>query len=647
MWAKYALHPCLFLIFGFAAQAQTPILTAQFSNSRTAANLTEGALNITNINSSNFGKVATFDVQGQIYAQPLYVPKMMMNGQSHNVLYVATMRNFVYAFDADSGAELHTVSLGAPVPASTSTALPCPDFNTTGSYLGILSTPVIDPATGSLYVVSATPAGSGGYTHRIFVLDLATLATKAGPVTISPTFRGTGTDSANNQVTMNQTRYVQRPGLLLSHGNVYAGFGSCGPDPAPYHGWVVAFDATSLRQSGVFNTSPNGYEAAIWQSGRGLVGDANGNVYAMVGNGSFDGNTDFANTFLKLSASANILDWFLPPNSDLLESYDLDPSSGGPILTPDTNLLIGGGKDGIVYVLNPSSLGQRGSPVQSFQATHVCDHVSENGCYQIHSSAYLSSVPTPMFYVWGFNDILRSYKRVGGQFVQSATNSSTAAGYAGGMLAVSSLGGLPGTSVLWAVEPSGVVHAFDALNVSTELWNSGQNATRDALGEFSKFGQPVVADGKVFVPTFSNTVVAYGLLPTPGSPGQPIGSSPSPGGDTTVPKVTCEANPSVLWPPNGKSVQVNVSGSMSDADSGLDLGTAAYRVDDEYKEVKANAAITVGAGGAYSIKVSLIAARNGNDSDGRQYSVSIMVKDKAGNLGTCVAPVDVPHDNGH
>jgi len=446
---------------------------------------------------------------------------------------------------------------------------------------------------------------------------------------------------------MNQTRYLQRPGLLLSHGNVYAGFGGCGPDPDPYHGWIVAFDAATLQQSAVFNASPNGYEAAIWQSGHGLVGDASGYVYAMTGNGTFDGHTEFGNTFIKLSSGATILDWFLPPNNALLETYDLDPSSGGPILTPDTNLLVGGGKDGIVYVLNSSALGQRAAPVQSFQATHSCDHVSFSGCYQIHSAAYLSGVTTPMFYVWGFDDILRSYQWANGQFVSSTTNNSTVAGYPGAMLALSSLAGVPGTSILWAAEQSGVVHAFDAMNVATELWNSGQNAARDALGNFSKFGQPVIADGKVFVPTFSNAVVAYGLLATPSNPGQPIPPPPPPSGDTTPPTVGCNANPDVLWPPNGKSVPVNVSGTMTDTGSGLELSTARYSVHDEYNEVQPSGTIGVSAGGAYSINMSLIAARDGNDKDGRQYSVSVTIKDKAGNVGSCLAHIDVPHDKGH
>jgi len=655
-----ALLACLSLIPESAGQAQTPILTAQFNNARTAANLTESVLNTSNVNSSNFGKIRTFTVDGQVYAQPLYAPKLTINGASHNVLYVATMNNSVFAFDADSGEQLRAVNLGPAVPAAPANGpVPCPDGPTSGPQLGILSTPVIDPATNSLYVVSATPGDSGTYTHRIFALDTTTLATKTGPVSILPGVRGNASDAnAGGQVVMNQTRYLQRPGLLLSNGNVYAGFASCGPDPQPYHGWVVSFDAHNLHQTGVFNTSRNGFESGIWQSGRGLVGDASGNVYAMVGNGSFDGVTEFGDTFLKLSSGLNVLDWFLPPNRAQLEQFDLDPSSSGPILTPDTNLLVGGGKDGMEYVLNPSNLGHQGAPVQTFHGTHPCDNVNFSGCSQIHSTAYLSGVATPMLYVWGFNDILRSYAwaRASVSFQDGPVNNNTLTGFPGGTLAVSSMAGAPGTSVLWGVEgvtgpaggaPSGIVHAFDALNVSTELWNSGQNAARDALGDFSKFGQPVIADGKLFVPTFSNTVVEYGLLPTSSGSGNGLPSGGTSNGDTTAPKITCSANPSSLWPPNGKSVPVSISGNMSDAGSGLNLSTAHYSLWDEYGQVQGSGMVNVNANGNYAVGLSLIAARNGNDSDGRQYTVSISVKDADNNLGSCVAPIQVPHDRGH
>ncbi len=498
-----------------AAQAQTAILTAQFNNSRTAANQTENSLNTSNVNVESFGKLFTFPVDGYVYAQPLYVPGLKINGVVKNVLYVATMQNSIYAFDADNpkAPSIFHVSLGTPVPAHSSG---CPSAPTTGPVLGILSTPTIDMARNLLFAVSATPNGTGTYIHQMFGLDIRTGQIREGPVAIEPTYPGNGTDSQNGQVVMNQVHHAQRPGLLLSQGTVYAGFGSCGPDPSPYHGWIVGYNARTLAQKVVYNASPDGDENAIWQSGRGLVADAIGNIYAMTGNGSDSPTTNMADSFLKLSRRGNLIDWFTPSDHATLDQYDLDLASSGPILTPDTNLLVGGGKEGIVYVLNPLALGMTGAPVQQFQGSRNCGTPKFNGCYQIHSVAYLSAGAS-MFYLWGAHDNLRSFHWSGGGFVPAAQN-SLVAGYPGSMLAVSSSGGVSGTSILWAVDPSGVVHAYDALDVATELWNSTQDASRDSLGTFAKFGQPIIADGRVYVPTFSNTVVAYGLLQMPAAP---------------------------------------------------------------------------------------------------------------------------------
>jgi hypothetical protein len=519
---------CLIASTALAAQAATAIVTAQFNNSRTAANQTEKSLNTSNVNVGTFGKLFTFRVDGYVYAQPLYIPSLTINGATRNVLYVATMQNSIYAFDADNAAAapIFHVSLGTPVPENASG---CPASNT-GPVLGILSTPTIDMSRGLLYVISATPNGNGTYIHRIFALDIRTGQIRIGPVTVNPTYPGTGTDSQNGQVFMNQVHYLQRPGLLLSQGTVYAGFGSCGPDPSPYHGWIVGYDAGTLQQKVVYNASPNGDEDAIWQSGRGLVADSTGNVYAMTGNGSYNPPTNLSESFLKLSPQGNLLDWFTPSDHATLDAHDLDLSSSGPILTPDTHLLVGGGKEGIVYVLNPSALGMTGGPVQQFVASATCASPTFSGCYRIHSVAYLSAGAS-LLYVWSANDNLRSFRSSGGGHFRPAAQNSRVVGFPGSMLAVSSSSGHPRTSILWAVDPSGVVHAYDALNVATELWNSTQDASRDSLGTFSKFGQPVIADGRVYVPTFSNTVVAYGLLQTPAAPSNltsAVNSSSSP-----------------------------------------------------------------------------------------------------------------------
>lgn len=504
-----------FLITSIPSSAQVSVTTSQFNSSRTAANLNETVLNLSNVNVSSFGKRSTFTVDGQVYAQPLYAPGLTIAGSRTDVLYVATMSNNIYAFDANNGARgaLAHRTLGAFVPANY--AGTCPDPRTTASQLGILSTPVADLATNTLYVVVATPNGPGKYIHKLFALDMLTLADRHAPVNISASVRGNASDGQGGQggvVSLNQTTQIQRPGLVLANGTVYAAFGSCGPDPQPYHGWLIGYNASTLQQTVVFNSSPNGADNAIWQSGHAPVTDASGSIYFFTGNGSYNGGTDLADSALKLSPSGTILDWFTPSNYAALDQLDLDLSSSGPVLMPDSNRLVGGGKDGVVYVLNPNAMGKNNSPLQSFQATAPCSPFTQNGCAQIHSVAYWNS-STPTFYVWGVNDMLRSYRASGGVFnTTPASKSAQTATYPGGVLAVSSNGSQPGTGIVWATTAPGVLHAFDATDLTRELWNSNQDANRDSLGQFSKFGQPVIADGKVFVPTFSNAVVSYGLV---------------------------------------------------------------------------------------------------------------------------------------
>ncbi len=506
-----------------SVSAQVSVTTSQFNNSRTASNLSETTLNLSNVNVSSFGKRSTFNVDGQVYAQPLYAPGLSIGGSRTDVLYVATMSNNIYAFDANNAARgfLAHRTLSPFVPANH--AGTCPDPTTTASQLGILSTPVADLATNTLYVVAATPNGQGRYMHQLFALDMLTLADRHAPVTISASVPGNASDGQGGLVSLNQTTQIQRSGLVLANGNVYAAFASCGPDPQPYHGWLIGYNQSTLQQTVVFNSSPNGADNAIWQSGRAPVVDAGGSIYVFTGNGSYNGGTDLADSALKLSASGTIMDWFTPSNYPALDQFDLDLSSSAPILMPDSNRLVGGGKEGVVYVLNPNAMGKNDPPLQAFQATTTCSPFRENGCYQIHSVAYWNS-STPTFYVWGVNDVLKAYRASGGTFnTTPASQSAQTASYPGGVLAVSSNGQQPNTGIVWATTAPGVLHAFDATDLKRELWNSDQNASRDSLGQFSKFGQVVVADGKVFVPTFSNAVVAYGL----------VGSSPAAPTDLT------------------------------------------------------------------------------------------------------------------
>ncbi|HZU28554.1 MAG TPA: DUF2341 domain-containing protein, partial [Bryobacteraceae bacterium] len=496
--------------------AQTAVLTGQYNNSRTSGTTTETILNITNVNSASFGKIGALATDGQVFAQPLYVPNVAIGGKTVNVVYVATMHNSVYAFDADhlSQPPLWQVTLDPSVPANT--APPCPASWSTGPEMGILSTPAIDLASGTLYAVGTTPA-SDGYQNRLYALSITTGQQRSGsPVTIAARVPGTAFDSVGGVLTLNHTTQIQRPALLLANGNIYAGFGSCGPDPFPFHGWILGYNAANVQQQvAVYNTTPSATYGAVWQSGRGLVGDSAGAIYFLTGNGTYDGASNLSDSFLKLSPAGALLDWFAPSNFSELDSLDLDLGSGGPILIPGQNMLVGGGKDGMVYVLNPANLGHNSAAAQSFQATSPCTSPTFSGCYQIHGMAWLDSASNPLLYVWGTNDNLRGYRLASGRFTTTPDSQNSQTSSDGGNLAVSSSGSDASTAIVWAVAGGtpDVLHAFQATNVATELWNSTQNAARDGLGGGVKFVTPTIANGKVFVPSAAGGVMVYGLLP--------------------------------------------------------------------------------------------------------------------------------------
>jgi hypothetical protein len=524
---KRLLIACAIFADCALAQSGNPaITTGQYNSSRTAANLNETILNPSNVNTSQFGKLFSWPVDGWIFAQPLYVPGVQIRSTSRNVVYVATMHNSVYAFDADStsGTPLWHVNLGTSVSAPTSNGCPVSSF--TGPELGILSTPVIDPSSNTLYAVAATPSGDG-YVHYLHALDITSGQEQPGsPVQIQASVPGTGYDSQSGTVTLSTTSTdIQRTALLLANGSVYAGFGNCGPDIDPWHGWVVAYSTANLSdQTVVFNSTPNGGQGGIWQSGRGLVVDASGSIYFTTGNATAyttsdngittgDSTTDANNgnypmKLIQLLPTGQFGASYPPANYAALNTYDLDFSSSGPLLIPGTNLLVAGGKDGVIYVFDPSNLA---APLQSFQATgtSTCPY-SDDGCDQIHDLAFWNST----LYVWGSNDILRAYtfNASTNQFNTSAVsqNNTYQAGYYAPSMAISANSTQQG--ILWAVTADSIVHAFNASNLATELWNSSQNASRDGLPSFPKFVEPTVANGRVYVASHSNEVAIYGLL---------------------------------------------------------------------------------------------------------------------------------------
>ncbi len=545
------------------------VLTRHNDIGRSGDNLREVFLTTSNVRPGQFGKLFTRTVDGQIYAQPLYVSNVAFaNGTTRNVVIVATMHNTVYAFDADDPAAstpIWQVSLGPSIP------VPDPTFGYRyGPFfdikveVGALSTPVIDIATQTIYLDAATKEGVGQnpagvdagqgpvYLHRLHALDLLTGMEKfGGPVVVAGSVPGTGAGSSGGVVTFDPHQHMQRPALLLSNGLLYIAYGSYA-DTDPYHGWVFAYDPASLQPMTIYCTTPNAGEGAIWQTGEGLAADGNGHLFMITGNGDFDrdvGGADLGDSFIQLSeGSLSIVDWFTPYNQASLALNDLDLGSAGALLLPGTNYLTGGGKQGKLYVLDRGSMGHfhAGSDsqiVQSFQATN-------GGIFS--SPVYWNGSAGPFLYVWGTSDPIRQYRfnSQSGLFQTTAVAvGPVTSSYPGGSLSVSANGTQAGTGILWALRPSGstsVLDAYDASNVANQLWNS-QQQPGDGLGTFSKFCPPTVANGKVYAATFSKQLGVFGLLAaapryasSPVSPNGTIDAGTAAVGSTTNTSLTID-----------------------------------------------------------------------------------------------------------
>jgi len=555
------------------AFAQANVVTQHNDAARTGANLAEVVLTTTNVNVSQFGKLFERAVDDEIYAQPLYLHGVNVPGVGvRNVVYVATNNDSVYAFDADdpaASAPLWRVNYTNPaagiVPVSrTDVGQACGTYRDFALNIGIGGTPVIDTATQTMYFVTRTKE-NGAFVQRLHAIDVGSGSERPGsPRLIEASVSGTGDGrDAQNNIAFNPRTHNQRAGLLLDRGTVYIAWASyC--DQGPYHGWILGYDAASLQQVMVYNTSPDGGLAGIWQSGGGLTADTLGNLYALTGNGSFNGSTaggrNFGNSFLKISPAGTLLDWFTPFNWSFLNATDEDLGVQNALLIPNTNLLVGGGKEGVMYVLDRNNLGHfrsgnNGQIVQSFQGSSAA---RMNGAPVFWNSPSYG----PAIYVWPAGDPLKVFRLVGGLFTvpASAQSSALAApGMPGGMLSLSANGGTAGTGILWATlsragdanhaPQPGILRAYDAGNVTRELWNSQQNAARDTLGNFAKFTPPTVANGKVFVASLSNKVVVYGLInPGAGNTAPLVGAGldqtlASPTTTTLVGTATDDGNP--------------------------------------------------------------------------------------------------------
>ncbi len=487
--------------------AQVDVLTHHNNRERTGANLEETTLTPANVNSRQFGMLFKRVVDDQLYSQPLLVTGVKISGGWHDVVYVTTVNNSVYAFDAnDAGASAPFWHVNFGTPANLNDAdFGCTDIN---GNMGIIGTPVVDAAKTTLYVVAVTKAGAQS-SQRLHALDLAT-----------------GADLPNSPATIEAPGFDplmqnQRPGLFLSGGSVFIGYAShCDKDP--YHGFLLGYSATSLKQVGVFNTSPGGQEASIWQSGQAPAVDDKGNVYFITGNGSWNGTTQFSESFIKLDFHMHLVDWFTPTNHFKLDKDDNDLNSSGAVLIPGTHLVIGGGKEGVLYVIDTDHFGHLGDEhaVQHFQATSS----------HLHSMVYWKSARNGnLLYLWGQRDRVRAYRFNGNKFDETPfmMRPDSNDGHPGAMLSLSANGDKDG--ILWAAihatgdswneSRPGILHAYDADDINHELWNSLQNPGRDDCNNYSKMAPPTVANGKVYLASFGTENVGtgqmcvYGLLP--------------------------------------------------------------------------------------------------------------------------------------
>ena len=572
-------------VFSTALLAQITVLTQHNDNSRTGANTHETSLAPSSVNRNYFGKLFSYKLDDQTYSQPLYVPNLIMSvdGQTHNVVLVTTVNNSVYAWDADR----NTANGGLPLWVKNLTPSGARPPNVQdmdaigacgGNYhdfagnFGIVGTPVIDSANNAVFLVART-VEKGAFVQRLHALDIRSgNEILGGPVVVG----GGAQFSPQLQ--------NQRGALALVNGVVYIAWSShC--DNGDYHGWVMGYSASNLTQLTAWNDSPSGSQAGIWQGGQGATADAAGNLYFLTGNGSWDGTDNFGQSAIQLTTnSAGALrlgKYFTPWNYLQLNHGDTDLGSAGVVLIPGTSLLVGGGKQGMLYVMDSNVMGgvTQGSPdnvVQEFQATFI-----QNGGSTMHihgGPVFFNGGSSAQYvYLWGENDHLRAYQYSnphnsfpasgsGPPLAAPLFNSTAVAqssmlvpqigsGMPGGFLSTSSNGTAGG--IVWALTPHacdanqhvepGALFAFDATNFSgsgtprtlTDLWDSTQNLSRDDVGYFAKFTYPTVAAGKVYVGSWGNVPAAiegmcaessqpaapsnqgqllvYGLLATPSS----------------------------------------------------------------------------------------------------------------------------------
>ena len=514
---------------GAAPPGMVAIYTQHNDMARSGVNAKETILTPANVNMAKFGKVFALPVDGFLYTQPLYVPNVAIPGKGmHNVVYVASEHDSVYAFDADTKqAPLWQVSF-----LSTGVT-PIPEVETSSPTLkpevGVTGTPVIDPATNTMYLVAATKEPGPKYVDRLHALDITTGAEKfGGPVVMTGSVAGTGLNnamSAPGMVVLDSLRELQRPGLALFNGTVYIAFTGNG-DHLNWHGWVFGYDAKTLAQKSVYCTTPDAASGSIWMSGAGIAVDPSGNMYVETGNGTFDlptGGRNASMSVLKLDPTNKMVDWFAPHDAVALSNADVDLGSTGPTILPDSitvpnhpHLMIASGKPGYLYVLDRDSLGHitaDDSQIVQKVAVHPNTNGSGSGVYSqpIYWNGFV--------YTSAVGDKVKAFTLTNGVLStmpvsQSLQNFSQP----GALTSLSANGNTAG--IIWAGEGDGyqpvghaALHAFDALDLTKELWNSNQApGMRDQAALVAKNAVPTIANGRVYFGTQTELEV-YGVLP--------------------------------------------------------------------------------------------------------------------------------------
>jgi PQQ-like domain len=536
-------------LFASSAHGQfTGVFTQHNDNGRTGQNLNETILTSQNVNVNKFGKIFSYPVDGQVYTQPLYVPNVSIpNLGVHNVVYIATENDSVYAFDADGLSPYLLWKVNFSNPAQGITTLNCISLGfecNVWPNTGITGTPVIDPTTNTMYLMARTQEPGNSSMQRLHALDITSGAEKfGGPVAISGTVKGTGSGSSHGQIPFSTLHDNHRP-MLLANGNIYMAWAG------QAHGWVMAYNATTLKQVAIFNTTPNGTLGGIWESGSGIAADSEGNLYLATGDGTFDastGGTDYGDTLIKFDANLNVVDYFTPMDQACrLIPNDLDLGSGGPMVLPTQSgsfpdEIIESGKGGNpcdlwsdgtyaspIYLTNRDNMGKYDS-----SQDQVIEEIEGAVKGYWSNPAYWSGAAGNYLYyagaqAWGgVGDYLKQYTVKNGIVSSAPVSQSSVVFPVSATPSISANGNTNG--IVWAVArrdslsstpglTPAVLYAFNATNVSQMLYSSTQNAQqRDQLGCGNKFQVPTVANGKVYVGT-QNELDVFGVIQNQANP---------------------------------------------------------------------------------------------------------------------------------